>query len=74
MILGLKSSLNEIAPLMEGPVGYLGLYSQNFRSLGQIRENNENFVAAILNFAILALNKYIFLNIDIINQFFDLEM
>ncbi len=34
---------------------------------------NENFVAAILNFAFLALNKYIFWIIDILNQFFDLE-
>ncbi len=36
-------------------------------------KKNEIFVAAILNFAFLAVNKYIFWTIDILNQFFDLE-
>ncbi len=58
---------------MEGPGGYLGLYSQKNRSLGQICEKNVNFVAAILNSAILALKKYNFWNLNILTGFFDLE-
>ncbi len=45
---------------MEDPGGYLGLYSQKNRRLGQIHEQNVNFVAAILNSAILPLKKYNF--------------
>ncbi len=58
---------------MEGPGGYLGLYSQKNRSLGQIREKKLNFVAAILNSAILAQKKYNFWNSIILTGIFDLE-
>ncbi len=58
---------------MEGICGYGGSKSQKFEVRVKYVKTNANFAAAILNFPFLALNKYIFRNIDILNQLFDLE-